>query len=741
MPRQLLNIFTLFFGVCLCSPAIRAAEAADSPAPAPAIIAPDTFRLQLTKLIRLGISQLEEGDPELARLTFLQAEALDSSDPRVFVGFGRSYFARKDRRLRIFQIIERFFDQDFLSLALKNLAHALELSPDNWEAHYWIARVYMKRYGANDMEKALEHMSRARELGGKYKDIPLKLAILNKALGNLRNAEQILTEEDAERSGETDPLVCLELAKINIGGSNYNAALRYYWNGVRAISTAEQFKSYFDDVSMLATRAEQNEFKRCEPGQAHHFLRAFWMQRDYDLGLSPGMRLIQHYSRLQVADSLYRVPFPTRNPEITPVMGYVPDINLPYDDRGIIYLRHGPPSRTLSQMGEGLYPNQTWVYNRSAGDLDLHFVALRGSHEYQLVTSLDAAILNYRGLIPQQTSLAFPDNAEDAFRLRWMKELYNSRMEIGRGIYFRLYNDPYDPFAHVEEYEENIVDLKTAVNSESVQDPYLDHLNSYYDLVGFRGQRPDGSIVDFYSGVPGREISFNTRQSKYYYDIQNQLMIYDRDWRLIKRLDDVEQYESSISPKELMDRQVLGLGRVELTPGDYYYFVKIQNGGSVGNYNGKIHVDAYGGDSLQASQIVAARNIFPSPADSSKFRRYRLEIEPLPSRTFHPEDKMYAYQEIYNLTPDNDGNYNYRLTYTISTIELERNFFAKVFDSFKYLVGAGPSKEKVVLAVDKKTAPLEEKMVQEDLAIDLSDRDNGLYERSFKRNTRFFVRK
>ncbi len=594
-------------------------------------------------------------------------------------------------------------------------------------------------------------MTKARELGGEHKDILLKLAVLHTALGDLSKAEQILSQIGSENEEKADPLANFELVKISIHRGEYNVALRYYWAGVKTISTEEELKAYFNEAMVLADAQEHQQFAETLPEEAEQFFRAFWLRRDHELGLFPGMRIIQHYYRINVADSLYRAPFRSRSPAIMPVVEYFPEESVPYDDRGVIYLRHGEPDISVSHVGEGLHPNITWIYYRNGEDLILNFIALRGIHEYQLVSSLDAAVMNFRGIFASNADENFPANAEESFRLRAMKELYSSRLEIARGIYFRLLNNPYDPFAHLDEYEENITSLKTALATESVTSPYLRQLNSFYDLVEFRGKGDGKSRLEFFSGVPGSDISYNTGKDGYHYDVACQLEIYDQQWRQVERLEEVEQHQSSINPKDLMDRLVVGLGKIDLDPGDYYYFVKIQNGRAGANFNGKIHVDSFASDSLQASQILTARDIFHSPADTNKFKRFNLEVYPQPSRIFHPSEKMYAYQEIYNLTPDDEGNYNYRLTYTITLVKRDRNVFGRIYDSFKFIIGAGSGGEQVVLAVEKKKAPVDHKMVHEDVAIDISENPDGLYElsikvedlnnsgRTFQRNTRFFV--
>ncbi|HUU26995.1 MAG TPA: tetratricopeptide repeat protein [archaeon] len=739
--------------VLLCAVAPLRAQGADSLVLPAAFVEPDTLKARVSSLIRLGFDQLEREDPQTAKQTFRQALSLNSEDPRIYIGLGRCFMDRKSRKLRILEIIERLFDKDYLSQAINNFQKAVELDSKNWEAHYWLATSYMKRVGSKDLERALEHMSQAFQLGGSRKDIRLRLALLHKALGDIENAEQILAELGGSGDGPVDPLANLELAKIEVGRKNYNQALLYYWRGVQGISTQEELNAYYDNIAVIATEQEQERFSTLKPDGAYNFFRSFWLKRDYQLGLSPGVRFIEHQHRLAVADSLFRVPFAARNPAITPLAPYYPEGDVPYDDRGIIYIRHGSPDKTISHMGEGFHPNESWVYYRGSHDFILHFVALGRIYEYQLVSTLDAAVKNSKGLLTDSGSLTYPSNAEEQTRLQWLRELYESRVEIGSGIYFRLYNDPGDQFNRMEEFENNAIGIATALQTESVESPYRQRLTSFYDLVEFRGTRADKSVLEFYAGVPGQEIAYQAEKEGYSYNIAYQFVVYNQDWQQVENLEKVEQYETMVNPHDLMDKLVVGLGKVELNPGSYYYFVKIRNGEAVGNFNGQIAVDSFAGDSLKSSQILAAQNIFTTVADSGKFKRYNLEVQPNPSRIYHPTDKMFAYQEIYNLRPDSTGNCNYRLTYIITSVKRDRNVLGRIVDTFKGLMTIDRAQERVVLAVDKKKVPMAERMVHEDVAIDISDNPDGLYELSirvedlnnsgsvFQRNTRFVVRR
>src|SRR5207247_8859456 len=62
-----------------------------------------------------------------------------------------------------------------------------------------------------------------------------------------------------------------------------------------------------------------------------------------------------------------------------------------FDDRGIIYLRHGPPDKRASyqQVLDRIEPNETWLYRRPPpeGDLIFHFAARGDRQDCKLVES------------------------------------------------------------------------------------------------------------------------------------------------------------------------------------------------------------------------------------------------------------------------------------------------------------------------------------------------------------------
>src|SRR5690606_27454439 len=61
----------------------------------------------------------------------------------------------------------------------------------------------------------------------------------------------------------------------------------------------------------------------------------------------------------------------------------------PFDDRGVIYIRHGEPAGAVSTQHRGVLPNESWDYDIPGhGPQLFHFVTARGTQNFSLVRDL-----------------------------------------------------------------------------------------------------------------------------------------------------------------------------------------------------------------------------------------------------------------------------------------------------------------------------------------------------------------
>src|SRR5438874_474449 len=175
---------------------------------------------------------------------------------------------------------------------------------------------------------------------------------------------------------------------------------RIYFAGARLARSPEALALYRADLSVVAHHDELAPFDGfTSPAPRAAWLERFWLQRDVAEARDPGERLGEHYRRWFYAWHNFRLVSRHRHYDITE--RYRTD-QLDFDDRGVIYLRHGPPDKraTYPRVLDRLEPNETWLYRRPDGDLIFHFVAREDVQDYKLVESLaDALYTGFRGAL------------------------------------------------------------------------------------------------------------------------------------------------------------------------------------------------------------------------------------------------------------------------------------------------------------------------------------------------------
>ncbi|HET9276382.1 MAG TPA: GWxTD domain-containing protein, partial [Gemmatimonadales bacterium] len=128
------------------------------------------------------------------------------------------------------------------------------------------------------------------------------------------------------------------------------------------------------DLLPLATPAELADYDLRRGVSRAAMVRRFWTTRDRLDFREDGERLGEHLRRLAEARRLYLVLDESGNERL--------------DDRGRIYVRHGPPGDRASLQDPGVEPNESWRYLRDGRDIILHFVARDAPTDFRLVESV-----------------------------------------------------------------------------------------------------------------------------------------------------------------------------------------------------------------------------------------------------------------------------------------------------------------------------------------------------------------
>jgi hypothetical protein len=180
-------------------------------------------------------------------------------------------------------------------------------------------------------------------------------------------------------------------------GGRGEAALTAYRRAAGAGATDADLEAIGYDIELIGTPEEAEAWKALQPAERADWIEKFWLDRDLRDGLVPGGRIVAHAERWAVAAREYRVPstdlqmgvwIRRRERMPCPVFEDVDDpaalvlscgLDAPlsqakvFDDRGLTYLRHGPPQQKANYPGMQYINKESWVYELPEGRRVIHF--------------------------------------------------------------------------------------------------------------------------------------------------------------------------------------------------------------------------------------------------------------------------------------------------------------------------------------------------------------------------------
>jgi tetratricopeptide (TPR) repeat protein len=198
--------------------------------------------------------------------------------------------------------------------------------------------------------------------------------------------------------GDPD-VAAFELSKSLFAAGDSTRAIEAYYRGAVARSPGAH-ALYRSDLALIATPEELAAIDAAAgPEERAEQIRRFWARRDVAAGRSQGERLTEHNRRLRYALEHFRYIGSHRAHE--PIF-VVRDTSSAFDDRGIVYVRHGEPTMTASDASLDI-PNVSWLYREPGGNLIFHFrtgpdASVVGGANYHLVESI-VDILGFRNAL------------------------------------------------------------------------------------------------------------------------------------------------------------------------------------------------------------------------------------------------------------------------------------------------------------------------------------------------------
>src|SRR5438128_665997 len=316
--------------------------------------------------------------------------------PYAWYGLGLAELAQGEHAIIVIENLRQQLGKDYLSKAARAFARATQADPSFAQAGIDLANAALQQRIQPRLQVALEAVRlAAASPAGRIPDVQLARGRVEREVGEADSA--VAAFQAYLAVGGDSGVGLLELARTAYFARRPREGAAAYCAGARAATSAAALGLYRTELSYLATAAELASFDSlAAPAARAAWLERFWIRRDVTEAREPGERLAEHYRRWFYARRNFRLVSRHRHYDITERYRTA---QTEFDDRGLIYIRHGDPDRRAQYsspgtvLGSGLEPNESWLYRHPPpdGNLIFHFVSRGDVQDFKLVESaLDA---------------------------------------------------------------------------------------------------------------------------------------------------------------------------------------------------------------------------------------------------------------------------------------------------------------------------------------------------------------
>ena len=620
-------------------------------------------------VMKLANRYLEIDSLNQAENFFARAMVLNRRLKTAYNGLGLVYLKKGiEQFYGITEAVKKLFKKDPFAKAIEFFNKALQIDENYIEAKYNLGRAYYERGSQDENDKAINIFKEIILSNTSYKNAFLYLgrAYAAKAnylyitLGEVEKANEVYNEAIKIYKGiiakEPDnPFPLLYLCDIYITTERYREAVPCYISGLLKLKDKEELEYRFNNVKMLFSKKELKDYENTPLEEKGKFIVNFWKKKDTNPVTIENERLLEHFKRLHHVRKAYATKANKQG----------------YDDRGIIYLKYGPPEEFYKsfddsnpQIGVGQMPNESWVYPTIHPDLFFDFVNING-REFKLVPNLRSAA---------------PTGSR--FNPGVLYELYHQRAYLG-SVYAKMDNKN---FEEIKDHIEYYAGERDKLWSELPPETYFPRFNEkelpfVMDNAQFRGKNGKTKVEIYYS-VPLSELKLKKeKENTFATALNNQIVFVDSSGNRIAYKDKQNKIISKVE-KQPPDKYIINDVSFNLKSGDYILGLQI---GDI--YKEKLsivklpyRVKDFNSKELMISDIMLASDIKTTPDN-------RLNITAYPYSVINKNVPIFIYFEIYNLTYDKNNNTNFSVEYKAMSIEPEKkNIITAPFRKLKNLL-------------------------------------------------------
>jgi GWxTD domain-containing protein len=589
--------------------------------------------------LRLGFLSLRLGDLgghshyDDAASEFQWAIDLQPSWPYAWYGMGLAEYGVGDSQVSFVTGLKTMLGKDALTRSAVAFAKSAEVDPAFVNGLVDLANTALRQRVNIKLGVALEALRRASHTSaGSDPQVLLARGRVEREVGDGDSA--LAAFKGYLERGPNHSLGQLEMARTLFLLGRFDGAAAYYQGA--ATDDSVTVAGYRADLATIASDSVLREFDQQRGARRAAYLKRFWGERDRIELRADGERLREHYRRLFYARKSFQLASKNRHYDIVErYRSGSPD----FDDRGVIYIRHGEPSSRATYAAPGLEPNESWRYARPDGDLLFHFIAREDVQDFKLVESL-FDVLGFSDAVRLQGQPTGVDNA-------MAEQLMLSRERLSP-IYQRLQGVGRVSTGRYQSEERRVGQQSIALGttSDSYELRFPQELKAHSEVLAV-GRDSSGPEVQIAYAIAGSSLEPVTVTRGYLYSVRVRFVATDKLGHVVSSLDTTRHF---VAPAPVPPNEHL-VGRVGATvaQGVLQYRLAIQQGEATGVTlpRDSVRVGPVNSPSLSLSDLVLGNR----SANLSWRRTAEDTVLLNPLRTYRRRDEMELYYEIDGLRP------------------------------------------------------------------------------------------
>jgi tetratricopeptide (TPR) repeat protein len=568
---------------------------------------------------------------------FEWASELRPDWPYPWYWLGQAELALGESRIIPLENLRQILGADELSKAARAFARAAQADPSFSRALVDIGTTALRQRIAPRLTVAQRALRLAA--GTAASEQPAVLLVRGRVERELDANDSALAAFRAYVSLGGDPaLGGLEIARSYFAVGQPDSAIGSYHAAAAHRPVSDSAKAEFRrEVFWVASGDDLRTYDALPNDSIGPWLRRFWSRRDVVDARLPGDRIVEQLRRYAYARKSFRLLTPHRHYDIAEI--YRDSVQSEFDDRGVIYLRHGEPDARARYVGdENVHPNETWAYRRGAGEADLvfHFVSRGHVQDYKLVGSLlDAYDFS--------TAVALASPADHPTSV--VEGLLNSRLGIAP-IYEQLLRGGMAGRTRLlaQERREVLHSAQVGTTTDSYPLRFARDLRPVVTSFAVADSAGRGALHVVFAIPAGALAPFSVASGGVAYPLQLRVVVFDDQQREIASLDTLRIFRSAapLPPGSFLTEQLA----LPVATGSYrFHFVAEELSTDAGALvpERTVTVPAAGGP-FSASDLILGR-----VGSGLVWRRPEGEVPLNPLMRYPRDGALELYYELYGL--------------------------------------------------------------------------------------------